>query len=289
MLTRQKILLLMLKYAGRPVGRVELMKWCFLLRHESETEGGSSFYDFVPYKYGPFSFALYQELEKLQSMSYVLSHEDQVWKLNSELVSAVVGVSSAVEREVRRVVREFGRLASNDLLDYVYQRYPAFTVNSERQKLAPRPKTEIAVYTAGYEGISIDGFLNLLIESGIERLIDVRSNPIARKYGFHKGTLSRLVNRLSIEYCHFAELGIQSEIRQIFPADSDRRSMFDEYEVTTLSKEAAAVQTVRDLVSGRPSVLVCMEADPACCHRSRLAQAISDLTGLPIVHLRALR
>ena len=69
MLTRQKVLLLMLKYAGRPVQRVELMKWCFLLRHQSETGGGSSFYDFVPYKYGPFSFALYQEIEKLQSPS----------------------------------------------------------------------------------------------------------------------------------------------------------------------------------------------------------------------------
>jgi uncharacterized protein (DUF488 family) len=289
MLTRQKILLLMLKYAGRPVGRVELMKWCFLLRHESGTEGGSSFYDFVPYKYGPFSFVLYQELEKLQSMSYVLSHEDQVWKLNTELVSAAVDVSPAVEREVRRVVRQFGTLTSNELLDYVYQRHPAFTVNSERQKLALRPKTEVAVYTAGYEGLSIDGFLNLLIETGIERLIDVRSNPIARRYGFHKSTLSHLVNKLGIEYRHFAELGIQSEIRRIFPADSDRRRMFDEYEINTLSNEASTVETVRDLVSGQPSVLVCMEADPACCHRSRLAQTISQLTGLPMMHLRVPR
>ena len=89
------------------------MKWCFLLRHESETEGGNSFYDFVPYKYGPFSFALYQEIQKLQSLSYVLSHGDQVWKLNPELASAVVGVSRVVERDVRTVVKDFGRLSSD--------------------------------------------------------------------------------------------------------------------------------------------------------------------------------
>ena len=168
-------------------------------------------------------------------------------------------------------MKNFGRLSSDDLLDYVYQRHPAFTVNSERRKLAPRPKAEVAVYTAGYEGVSIDGFLNLLVESGIERLIDVRSNPIARRYGFHKSTLKRLVNKLGIEYCHFAELGIQSQVRRLFPADGDRGIMFDEYEVTTLTNEAAAVKAVSELVSRRPSVLVCLEADPLRCHRSRLA------------------
>jgi uncharacterized protein (DUF488 family) len=49
----------------------------------------------------------------------------------------------------------------------------------------------------------------------IRRLIDVRSNPTARRYGFHESTLDRLVNRLSIEYRHFAELGIRSEIRRL--------------------------------------------------------------------------
>ena len=289
MLTRQKVVLLMLKYAGRPVQRVELMKWCFLLRHESETEGGSSFYDFVPYKYGPFSFALYQEIEKLQSMSYVLSHGDQVWKLNPELASAAGGVSPGVERDVRTVLKKFGGLSNDDLLHYVYERHPGFTVNSKIRKLASRPKAEIAVYTIGYESVSIDGFLHMLVEAGIERLIDVRSNPTARRYGFHKSTLSRLAERLGIEYCHFAELGIQSEVRQLFPPDGDRDSMFDEYEVTTLRKEAATVETVSKLVGGRPSVLVCMEADPVCCHRGRLAEAVSGLTGLPIVHLGAHR
>lgn len=287
MLTRQKILLLMLNYAGRPVQRIELMKWCFLLRHESKTEGGSSFYDFVPYKLGPFSFALYQEIEKLQFMSYVLSHKEQSWRLNPELASVVESVSPPVEREVRAIVKKFSRKSNEELLEYVYNRHPGFTVNSERKKLAPRPTAETAVYTAGYEGTSIDGFLNLLVENGIEQLIDVRNNPTARRYGFHKSTLTRLLNRLNIEYFHFAELGIKSEIRQLFPADGGRGIMFDEYEVTTLTKEATAVKTVSDLVRQRPSVLVCMEADPLCCHRSRLAEPVSELTGLRIVHLRA--
>jgi uncharacterized protein (DUF488 family) len=289
MLTRQKILLLMLEYAGRPVDRIELMKWSFLLRYESETGGGSSFYDFVPYKLGPFSFSLYQEIEKLESTSHVYSHGGQAWSLNTEFSSVAAGVGPAVEREVRRLVRDFERLSSNDLLDYVYRRHPMFTVNSERQKLAPRPTADVAIYTAGYEGVSIDGFLNLLVESGIERVIDVRHNPIARRYGFHKSTLNRLLSRLVIDYRHFAELGIQSSIRQLFPADVDRGMMFDEYEFTTLTREAEAVRDVTSLMSERPSALLCLEAEPSCCHRSRLANSVSGLTGLPVVHLRPSR
>jgi uncharacterized protein (DUF488 family) len=285
MLTRQKILLHLLKCADRPVQRIELMKWCFLLRHESECGGGSTFYDFVPYKLGPFSFALYQEIEKLQSTNYVISDGDQNWRLNPEVASAAVGLGSEVERQARLVVGAFGRFSTDELLDYVYRRHPAFTVNSERQKLALRATAKVAVYTAGYEGVSIDGFLNLLVECGIERLIDVRSNPIARRYGFHKSTLNRLLNRLDIDYCHFAELGIQSEVRQQFPVDGDRGDMFDAYETNTLTNEEAAVREVSELVSERPSVLVCMEADPRCCHRSRLAKPVSELTGLPVVHL----
>src|SRR3954454_5138007 len=226
MLTRQKVILEMLRSAGRPVQRVELMKWCFLLRHESASAGGNAFYDFVPYKFGPFSFALYQEIEKLQALNYVVEYRDQAWKLNPDVAPAAVGLIPSLERDVEMIVAEFRRFTSDRLLNYVYGRYPSYTVNSERQKLAPRPKAEVAVYTAGYESVSVDGFLDLLISSGIERLIDVRSNPIARRYGFHRSTLSRLLGRLDIEYRHFAELGIRSEIRQRFPADGDRSKMF---------------------------------------------------------------
>src|SRR4051812_42835637 len=56
MLNRQKIVLHMLKLTGRPVCRTELTKWCFLLKHEFQSFDCASFYDFVPYRFGPYSF-----------------------------------------------------------------------------------------------------------------------------------------------------------------------------------------------------------------------------------------
>ena len=284
MLNRQKILLHFLQQANRPVSGTELTKWSFLIRHESDSAGGNAFYDFVPYKLGPFSFALYQELDKLHAQNYVTQDSEHTWVVGD--VAAPALPDAKVNRDVGKVVRGFAKLKTDTLLDYVYEKYPAYTINSERKKLAKRPKAKPAVFTAGYEGISVDRFLYLLIENGVERLIDVRHNPIARRYGFHKSTMDRLTSKLGIEYIHVPELGIQSENRQNLDSMKDREKLFAQYERTTLKDETAAIARVAKLVQERPSVLVCMEAEPRCCHRSHLATAVAKLTDLPVRHLQ---
>ena len=38
----------------------------------------------------------------------------------------------------------------------------------------------------------VNALLDLLLRKGIRRLVDVRCNPVARRYGYHKATLCRL-------------------------------------------------------------------------------------------------
>jgi uncharacterized protein (DUF488 family) len=285
MLNRQKTLLFLLQAAGRPVQRMELTKWCFLLRHEFGSAGGSAFYDFVPYRFGPFSFGLYQEAGKLEQNGYLVAPDGDSWTATD--IAAHMAPPSDVLDDVVRLLSRWKRRSLESLVDYVYERYPAFTVNSERRKLAERPKTSPAVFTAGYESLSVDAFLNLLVESGIERLIDVRQNPVARRYGFHRSTLSILLGRLGIDYVHVPELGIPSSFRQQLATYADYERLFKKYEAKTLSTEESAIGNVARLVAERPSVLVCMEADPEYCHRSRLASRVAAETSLPVTHLRA--
>lgn len=285
MLNRQKVLLQFIKEAGRPVSRTELTKWAFLIRHEFESSGGNAFYEFVPYLRGPFSFALYQELNKLHAQNYVQPCGDNAWQLGD--VASPVLPGKRIARDVAAIVGKFSTLSTDQLIEHVYERHPAFTVNSEIRKLLKRPIADLAVFTAGYEGISIDRFLCLLIESGVERLIDVRQNPIARRYGFHKSTLQRLTSKLDIDYVHVPELGIHSANRQNLDTMEKRLDLFAEYEATTLQEQRDAIARVADLIQERPSVLVCMEAQPECCHRSHLATVVAKLTQLPVTHLRA--
>ena len=283
MLNRQKTLLLLLTVARRPVSKLELTKWAFILRQETATRGGTAFYDFLPYKYGPFSFCLYREMDALIRDGYV--EDGSHWAPTALADELVETLPQAVRRDGQTIVGRFGQQRVDTVVDYVYSEYPRFTVNSERKKLAERCVASPAVYTAGYEGLSIDAFLDLLIQNGVERIIDVRNNPIARRYGFHKSTLSRLADRVGIQYVHVPELGIQSAFRQNLHTPEDYDALFDRYERETIARETRSINRVADLMADKASVLVCMEADPQCCHRSRVAKAVARTTELPILDL----
>ncbi len=287
MLNRQKNLLYLLKMARRAVLKTELTKWSFLLRNETESQGGSAFYDFVPYRFGPFSFCLYQEAGKLEKQELIASvgkGQTQKWRLTDD--AEFKTPDSAIARDIESIITKFRDRKLPQLIDYVYDRYPKYSCNSEIRQLAQPPVAEPSVYTAGYEGISADAFLDMLVQNGIKQLIDVRNNPIARRYGFHKSTLNRLTGNLGINYVHFPELGILSKKRQALNGPADYDSLFADYTRETLSSQTGAIEQVAKLVRQTPSVLVCMEAEPECCHRSHLAKRIAKLTRLPVVHLR---
>ena len=283
MLNRQKTLLQLVRLAGGKIDHLVLTKWAFLLRQETESRGGESFYDFVPYQYGPFSFGLFQEAEKLVSFGYLKELGDSTWALGE--ISAPP-MESRLQQDLVRISERFCKTSVDDLLDYVYEKYPYYTINSKRKRLAERRVAPLAVYTAGYEGKNVDAFLNGLTQTGIAHLIDVRMNPIARRYGFHRSTLTRLCGWLGIQYSHVPSLGIASELRQQLDSAEAYRSLFRQYEKTTLKTERAAIDTVSAWVVKSPSVLVCMEAEPSCCHRARLAEPVSEDTGLPVIHLK---
>lgn len=286
MLKRQRVLLQLVKQADKAVTRMELIKWCFLLRNETPSGGGSAFYDFVPYQYGPFSFSIYQELDKLVSQSYVKTPDEKTVVLTA-LGDSVATVPPDVSRDIDAINTRFRGYSTNRLVEYVYTQYPSYTVNSVRKQGAPRPTSELSVFTAGYEKCSVEKFLSLLVASGIRRLIDVRMNPIARRYGFHKSTLSRLCGKLDIDYRHVPELGIHSTERQNLTTKEDYEALFEGYEQTTLRRADAAIESVVKMVKETPSVLVCMESDPCFCHRLRLANVVANRSGLKVVNLKA--
>jgi uncharacterized protein (DUF488 family) len=284
MLQRQRAVLALLDLAGGRASHLQVTKWAFLLREESSSAGGSAFYQFVPYRFGPYSFCLYQEVAALVRDGYI-TETNTSWALTSAGAAAAKSASPRVQADADRIVRAHRGKSRDQLITYVYERFPAFTVNSEIRRLVPRPHATCAVYTAGYEGLLVDGFLNGLVASGIARVIDVRSNPVSRRYGFHKTTLNRLCGKLGIDYVHFPELGIASEQRQDLDVPGAREALFSLYEAVTLPANRAAITDVARLMQERPSVLVCMEACHRECHRSRLAKPVEQVSRLPVRHL----
>jgi len=288
MLNRQRAILALLSEAGGEASHLSVTKWAFLLREECPSGGGSAFYQFLPYKYGPFSFCLFQEAAALARDDLVVD-QGRDWSLTKSGAAAARGASEEVRRDVRQVVSEHGKKSSSALIDYVYQQHPWYTINSEIRRLEKRAEAPAAVYTAGYEGLLVDGFIDGLLRGGMRRLIDVRNNPVSRRYGFHKSTLSRICASVEIEYMHFPQLGIESRDRQDLERDGARAALFDDYERTTLRSERRAIDAVARLMQEAASVLVCMEARPCDCHRSRLAKPVAVRAALPIRHMELRR
>lgn len=288
MFNRQKILLHLLAAAERPVTHMELTKWCFLLKHESDSRGGPSFYQFLPYHFGPFSFVLYREIQELIDQGLVETPDDKTWQLSTRTRIAKFAAPRAAADDAMLLAKRLRSWSLAELVESVYVRYPKWTVNSKKSPRAPRPVADLEVFTAGYQGLQVDGFLNMLVGRGIKRLIDVRNNPIARQFGFHKSTLNRLCSSLSIEYVHVPQLGIASRLRTNLRNQDDYERLFEMYESEILPTETGALDRVVALVKERPSVLVCMEAAPQSCHRSRLAANVSKRTRLPVTHLEAI-
>lgn len=81
MLHRQKVLLLILQQVGGKADNLQLMKWSFLLSQETLSQGGKTFYHFIPYRYGPYSFTLNQETDSLIRSGFLEKDSNNSWNL----------------------------------------------------------------------------------------------------------------------------------------------------------------------------------------------------------------
>jgi len=289
MLRRQRTILSVLAAADNGVSATQLQKYVFLLGNETFLGRDPTFYEFVPYRFGAFSFAAQREIEALAKYGYIES-------ATSSLAITALGraeakkVDTDTARAVLVVVSKYGKATLQALLKDVYARYPWYAVNSELKDLVPfdAPKSKKAapaVYTMGYEDRSVDGFLNKLLRAGIKRIVDVRANPVSRKYGFARSSLSALAGKLGLAYSHYPDLGIASIRRRDVETPSEFQRLFGYYEREILSSKADVVKEVAKLIKAAPSVLICMEKEAVDCHRSRLAARLASLTALDIVHL----
>jgi len=269
------------------------MQLAFLMRHETILRDDPVFYDFVPYRYGPFSFTLYRELERLHKDGLV-TKADEGLILNAQMMTTIreriSELPGVVQSAIGLVVRTHGSTAIHDLLKDVYTRYPWYATRSQRADLRPRnlpwrKPAEPAVYTAGYQSKSVDGFFNDLLRFGIQLIVDVRANPVSRKYGFARSSMSGIAAKLGMEYLHLPRLGIPSNKRAGLGSTASYERLLTWYESEMLSDRKTDVNELAQLMRKKPSVLVCMEQDARCCHRSRLATSVSQISSLPVSHL----
>jgi len=134
------------------------------------------------------------------------------------------------------------------------------------------------LFTIGYEGISLEAYLNKLIKNNVQVLVDVRRNPLSMKYGFSKNSLKKFCENLGIQYMHFPEVGIDSNQRQELNTQKDYDELFEHYKLNNLKNTKQTQATILDVLkSNKRIALTCFEANICQCHRKSLAEAIVAL------------
>jgi uncharacterized protein (DUF488 family) len=280
---RQRLLLAIVDALGEPAAHTEFQKLLFVYTREWEKEPS---YDFVPYQFGGFSFSSYADIRRLIEQGLLLEDEHR-WEL-TEKGRKVIAPERALRERAKRFVASRGSLRGDALIADVYRRHPYYATRSKivnRVLLSDSDRANVdaarpvsrgpGLVTIGYEGKSLEAYLNQLLLDSVTLLCDVRRNPLSRKYGFSKGTLKNACENVSIRYEHLPELGIASEERRELNTQADYDALFASYEAESLPQQTEALERIRKwIASGERVALTCYEALPCQCHRHCVAKAL---------------
>ena len=144
----------------------------------------------------------------------------------------------------------------------------------------------MALFTFGYEGLAIDGFIARLKKAGVTVVVDVRELPLSRKKGFSKTAFTAALNNAGIVYTHVPTFGCPKSVRNQYKIDGNWKryeKAFNAY----LATRTSAVASLAKFSKTTKACLVCFEADFNFCHRTLVARAAADAGGAGVVHLTA--
>ena len=284
MFYRRKIILATLQVFGDRLEKINLQKLLFLIcQKQKEPE-----YDFIPYSYGCYSHSAKADLFTMVKKDFLSEDGTSYSKKDHK------DYLSLLDDEDKKLVNQayllYNKMDGDDLMKHTYTNFPYFAINSTTaERLLTKVQLDkvnsfrpalnnTTLYTIGYEGISLEAYLNKLIKHDIKVLVDVRNNPLSQKFGFSKSQLIRYCGGLNIEYLHFADVGIQSEYRQELKEQSDYDNLFNCYKEKTLPNTISTQEKILILLKDNKRIaLTCFEANICQCHRRHLAEAITQL------------
>ena len=144
----------------------------------------------------------------------------------------------------------------------------------------------LTLHTVGYEKLLPPELLNELQLAGVERLIDVRYRPQSRRPGMSKTRLGEMLADHGIVYEHRRALGTPPDIRWFFKhaRTTEGRERFEAYIEAEHAADLDALAA--ELPHAPPTALMCLEADPAVCHRRVIAERLrARLPDLRVIDL----
>ena len=286
MFYRRKVILALLQIFNDELDKIHFQKLLFLFTKKQE----KTVYDFIPYKYGCFSYSAYADVNAMVKREFLTETDTKIIK--KDLIDYIGQLKKEDAEILRQIKFEYGNKSVSAVLKQTYIEFPYYAIKSEvaeerlsynefeKVKKAIPFGNRTILFTLGYEGISIEEYLNRLIKNDVKLLVDVRKNAQSMKYGFSKSRLKNYCESLGIDYIHIPEVGIETNKRVKLETFEDYQKLFKEYKRSNLLRTVEQQKTILNLLSKYERIaLTCFEADPDYCHRKHLAESVSGLPG----------
>jgi uncharacterized protein (DUF488 family) len=143
------------------------------------------------------------------------------------------------------------------------------------------------IWTVGYERLLPAELIAELRAAGVRRLIDVRFRPQSRRAGMSKTRLGDALREHGIAYEHRRELGTPADIRWFYKHNqvAEGAARFTTY-IEEASSDALDTLAAEISGGGPATALLCLEADPADCHRRIVTDRLKvRIPGLRVIDL----
>lgn len=132
------------------------------------------------------------------------------------------------------------------------------------------------IYTIGHSNRSIEDFIALLEENGIEALVDIRTIPKSRTNPqFGQDQLPGSVESTGIQYIYMKDLGGLRKTTSDSPNAGWRNLSFRGYaDYMQTDAFADTIEALIELGERNTAAIMCAEAVPWRCHRSLVGDAM---------------
>lgn len=143
---------------------------------------------------------------------------------------------------------------------------------------------EAIIFTIGHSNHPIDKFLNLLKESEINMVVDVRSAPFSKMFPqFNQESLKNSLSDIAIGYLFLGD--------QIGGRSDDPDDYVDNQVVYNLLAKKEVFKTgINRLMKGAAEyqiAVMCSEKEPLDCHRTLLVSETLAIEGVGVRHIYA--
>jgi len=142
------------------------------------------------------------------------------------------------------------------------------------------------LFTIGYEKAKPDAVLGELKRAKVKLLVDTRAVAASRRPGFSKRQLAAALDEEGIAYLHLQKLGTPAEGHEA-ARSGDLKTLWKIYGKHLKTK--GAIEEMDELIElvkgGARACLLCYERDVGHCHRSKIAEIVTERTGAHVTDL----